>query len=133
MNFFADQLSRELDALGTPRSELAARFEVSASNLSQFCSGKVICGPKQLSRILRHLDGDSRLRLAAAWLKDQIPHEIDATKLLIAISDCRANESFEWPDTDGELREALVKLIKKANRHPEVRSTMIGLARLLSK
>jgi len=133
MNFFADQLTRELDSLGTPRSELATRFGISPSNLSQFCSGKESCGPKQLAKILRNIDAESAIRVAAAWLKDQIPREIDAGSISVTPVNNRVSEKSEWPDTDKELKEALIRLIKKANRHQEVREAILTLAKILWK
>ncbi len=116
MNFFPDQLTRELDSLETPRTSLLPALGYHPAISASFAVAKRVAAQTTISKILRNLEAESAIRVAAAWLKDQIPREVDSGAISNAPTSTRIKEENEWPDTDQELKEALIRLIKKANR-----------------
>lgn len=133
MNYFAAQLTDELDEDGRPRGVLAKEFGINASNLSQFCNGTEVCGEKQRDRILAKMPKDAASRLTAAWLRDRIPDIVEPGSVVVSVDPSRIAEKDveEFPDVDPELRRMLVYLMTRASRHPEIRSAILSFGQAL--
>lgn len=128
MNYFATQLDTELSSLPETRKELAEKWELNKSALSQLATGTLTAGSDVLSKILRNVEPAMGARLAAAWLKDKIPTELAPGAVNITTSNGVAETTEDWPETDNELKKHLSYLIIRANRHPEIRKALISLA-----
>jgi hypothetical protein len=133
MNYFATQLTEELDLLKQPRHVVAELFGVHQSNLSQFASGQMKIGEKQLAKILRNISEPAALRLAVAWLKDRVPRDVPAEKISIGLNTISLREEpSKWPDTDSALQAAVANIVRKANRHREVRETILSFEKAMT-
>ena len=132
-NHFAIALARELAILPETNLEFAARAGLPPTNLSIFVRigrNSRKCGSAQLSKILAALDEDARVRLVCAWLRDQIPAEIQPGQISLGPTTARIHELPDepWPDIDPAFKDAAMYLLRRAKSCPEIREILVNLA-----